>query len=802
MRTNLFKSIAAAALVALAASCEKEQTVDPLGREAEVTFTVASPELQTRAIADGTTVDKVVCNVYNADGTLLKGTEGHEISKTIDMSEGTAKFSVRLVTGQSYSFIFWAYKAPGDGETSPYSLSDDGKTVTVSYEGAVSNDEGRDAFYAYVGPIQITGALSQNVELKRPFAQLNFGVEKDDIAAAAAAGISVSKSKVTLTGLGNTLNLVNGTVTGEVDATFDFAACPTTDMADLDNSGKLTVNSTDYGHVAMNYVLVGKDDKSLTNATLYLKDASGNTIKSDGLAVSNVPLQGNYRTNVLGNLFTSEVITNISVTSDFEEDDINQEYVSITAETISAANTLIEENKEADIIEVKFTAAPTDNTSQAILTTPIKENGTLNVEVSSNVTGTLYVGDYASATYTTGADLTDATTANAATVNLTIPEGVTISHLVIKAGTKTVKINGVTVGAGYTNSQITTLEATTAMNTLVIEKGQTIDKLVFHGGGLEIHGTVKAVELDANASTTTVEVRECENLSSAVYTALEKYIKTGYVGSKNTDGTYDIYVPVTMNGVGYTSLADAVKAAGTGETTITVNHDIAITSNITISGKKIILNTNGYTITPPTGTYSRALEVDNDGELTVTGGGKFIRTGSTGDNSAILNLYSGKLTVGDVYLEGPNSCVVVDGGKAVINAAEMKAINGGSCVFSQGGEIDVYGAKFYCDATDTKGPGACWAKDGGIIRIWDGEFEAVALTEKDQEAEEYWNYCLYDYASVASYGYVAGTITVYGGTFKGFNPASNETGVNYVADGYQSVKDENSDYYKVSKITE
>ncbi len=324
MSTKLFKSIAAVALVAFAASCAKEQTAAPLGGETEVTFNVASPVFQTKAIADGNTVDKVACCVYDSNGNLIE----NEISKTIDMTNGKATFSVRLVTGQTYSFIFWAYKASVEnGWTSPYTFSAADKTVTVSYDNATSNDENRDAFYAYVEPFQITGALTQKVELKRPFAQINFGVEVDDITAAKAANSSldVSKSKVTLTNLGNVLDLVKGTVTGEEKAEFTLGACPTV-MSDPESltGDVLEVNDKTYGYVAMNYVLVGKDSQTLTDATLWIADTNGNLIKEDGLKVTNVPLQGNYRTNVLGNLFTSAANFNVVVTPAFAKDVIKE----------------------------------------------------------------------------------------------------------------------------------------------------------------------------------------------------------------------------------------------------------------------------------------------------------------------------------------------------------------------------------------------------------------------------------------------------------------------------------------------
>ena len=305
---QILKTLAAAALVVLAASCAKEQRIAaPAGEETTVEFTVATPELMTKAIADGNTVDKVACNVYSvaADGTetLITNTE---ISKTIDMKSGKATFSVRLVTGQTYSFLFWAYK---DG--APYTLDAAKKTVTVSYTDAVSNDEKRDAFYAYVANKKITSSVTETVTLKRPFAQVNFGVNKADITAAKNAGIEVAKSSVKLTGVATELNLVKGSVSGSETAEFATAAIPAED---------LTVGGTEYGYVAMNYVLVGKDAKSLSDATLKIYD--GNDKEINTISVPNIPLQGNYRTNILGNLFTSDVQINVVVDPGFTDEEL------------------------------------------------------------------------------------------------------------------------------------------------------------------------------------------------------------------------------------------------------------------------------------------------------------------------------------------------------------------------------------------------------------------------------------------------------------------------------------------------
>ena len=323
-------AIAALTLFA-ASSCSKEQAVATAeGEETLVSFTIASPVISTKAIADGNTVDKVDVNVYKADGTLISD---ETISKTVDMAGGKATYTARLVTGQTYQFVFWAYNEEGNH----YNLNAEAKTVTVNYNGA-ANDETRDAFYKYIDVKKITGPIKETIVLNRPFAQINFGVNEADIAAAAAAGIEVKKSSITLADVPNVLNLVNGTASGESEVVYTVAACP---------EEKLLVKDTQYGYVAMGYVLAGKDEKITTNVALSIMDADGNQI-CEPKVVPAVPLQGNWRTNILGNLFTSDVEYNIVVDPAFaDENNIDLENIS----TVSALKALFINGGSAKLVE-------------------------------------------------------------------------------------------------------------------------------------------------------------------------------------------------------------------------------------------------------------------------------------------------------------------------------------------------------------------------------------------------------------------------------------------------------------------
>lgn len=285
------KYLAAAALTLLAVSCNKEQ-VAPAGAGDEVTatFKVALPDagVGTKAtIADGTTVDQLIFAVYGADKNEIKALRQEDVVIT----NKVADVSVKLVKGEKYYFMFWGQKK-GTG----YYNTDDLKAVKINYDG-MSNDETRDAFYAKKGPMVVSEAFSETITLHRPFAQINFGSSDKD--AAAAAGLAVTESQVTVEGVYDTFNAFDNKYSGDVDVTYTFAATPDADAA---NPQVLTVEGQDYQYLAMNYVLA-KNEKALVNLKGEFKLNNGKVVTVD---VSNAPISKNYRTNILGDLLTVE----------------------------------------------------------------------------------------------------------------------------------------------------------------------------------------------------------------------------------------------------------------------------------------------------------------------------------------------------------------------------------------------------------------------------------------------------------------------------------------------------------------
>ena len=227
---NFFKSLAICALAALTfASCQKENADGNMDDQSSVvSINLTSPLMGTKAFADGNTVDVVHVHVYkvgeHGELTYITPSGTATPSKDVAMSDGSATYSTRLVTGQTYTFVFWAEKK----DNGHYTYNPATQTIAVKYTNDEGNDaagnETRDAFYAVLPNVTITGAYSHSVTLQRPFAQVNFGVTTEDMTAANAAGITVNKAAVKCTNVADRLNLLTGTTSSSVtDLTATFA---------------------------------------------------------------------------------------------------------------------------------------------------------------------------------------------------------------------------------------------------------------------------------------------------------------------------------------------------------------------------------------------------------------------------------------------------------------------------------------------------------------------------------------------------------------------------------------------------
>lgn len=325
MKTKLFSMFAVAAML-LTTSCSNDETNELISGEPVTTsFKVQLPNsIGTRpnkgakkAFADGKTATVLKYMVFDENNkrvtTIPTGEQAINLSTNVQLS---------LITGKKYKIVFWAANA-----AAPYTIDETGK-VTVNYEGMKTNDESLDAFcrcYEYTA-----GAEVENpVKLYRPFAQLNVGTKDMDKAVKAGFKKADAKTKVQVSGIANTLNLITGQVSGEAEVTCDLNAIPTGE----------TFPKEGYEYLSMDYLLVGKETKSVVDVKWTVTDGTFNSERT----FTNVPLQGNYRTNIFGNLLTSPTDFNVEIDPAFNEPDYD---VPVPATEVKDQNQLSEAVKE------------------------------------------------------------------------------------------------------------------------------------------------------------------------------------------------------------------------------------------------------------------------------------------------------------------------------------------------------------------------------------------------------------------------------------------------------------------------
>ncbi len=277
----------------LLASCSNDEEVAN-EETVQVSFSTELPgRIGTRA-ASTLNVNKVVCAVFEND------TEIKNLREVIDITEaGSIEFAPRLIKGRTYDVVFWAMK---DG---CYDVSD--MTAITRVSGGTSSEAEFESFTESV-EIEVTGSKSETVTLKRPYAQLNLGVTTEDWDAVADANKfnMVPKKMVIQTRGKDTFNALEGTVTGG-DADI---------IRNLEVSGSdLAVDGTVYKSIASCYIYpeAGRDNVDITY-TISTED--GMKIRED-VDILNVPLQANYRTNIVGGLLTGTITYTITFEENF-----------------------------------------------------------------------------------------------------------------------------------------------------------------------------------------------------------------------------------------------------------------------------------------------------------------------------------------------------------------------------------------------------------------------------------------------------------------------------------------------------
>ena len=174
--------------------------------------------------------------------------------------------------------------------------------------------------------------------------------------------------------------------------------------------------------------------------------------------------------------------------------------------------------------------------------------------------------------------------------------------------------------------------------------------------------------------------------------------------------------------------AELLQAIAVGVDDITLNADIEISQPVVVpAGTNMRIDLNSRTIT----NSGTGAAINVKGNLTIEGNGT-VSGGSGGDNVAVMVAQGAKCSI----MSG-TFCVGPDAGGL-----------GNSCIYTVGGNLEIYGGTFSTE------------KD------WHGFYYVLNQNNSNP-----------------------GTITVWGGTFYNFNPATGDDSLNgnFVAPGYESV---------------
>lgn len=304
MKKFLYSVLAFVAVLAGSTACQQEQKSDASDAAfVDVSFNVGLSGLQTKAFADGTTVNNLQVLVYEAkdDGSSKYLPN---VSTTVEnaFADGPETVALKFVKGMSYQVVFWAQYVDAAG-AAPYTVDALTHTLTMNTEGLVANDETRDAFWKVVETGIVTKeGVAQNVELKRPLAQLNLFSSKEDWDAAVANEVNFTGSAMTVTAP-TVLDLIGGGVSEPKDLVFAVNA--------IDEE---TIFEAGSKYVGMNYILAG--EKSELEKVTFEVDRDGN--KLTDVEVADVPFQRNFRTNIAGNVFSADGNFVVTVSEGFD----------------------------------------------------------------------------------------------------------------------------------------------------------------------------------------------------------------------------------------------------------------------------------------------------------------------------------------------------------------------------------------------------------------------------------------------------------------------------------------------------
>ena len=333
-------------MLAAFTACQKDEgLVSDTTAASSFTVTIPQSGVQSRAVTDafgtGTSANRCILEIYHGDKLYDR------IEKGITSQKVTFD-NLRLVSSQTYDFVFWADCAEGSEGSFTDKVYNTANLKSITEKGEfVGNSDERDAFF-YHETISVNGSFTRdNITLKRPFGLLV--VKTNDLNEIKDEALKPTGYEVAFKGLPTTFNALTGEVSGSADVTY--------------TSEELAKND---GTISMDFLWATESEAALSDFSMTFLNNGTEICTND--AFTNIPIRRNYRTNVSGNLLTKK--GTISVTIDPNpEGDIAQDIDQV--KDIAAANEAFAAGKT----NVVVTDAPTDEATLVLPSTEAPVSG-------------------------------------------------------------------------------------------------------------------------------------------------------------------------------------------------------------------------------------------------------------------------------------------------------------------------------------------------------------------------------------------------------------------------------------------
>lgn len=304
-----------AALVLGLAACQNDLDGVNSAPKGEVArLCVSLPDVATRAAAgsevgglvhfDANTMDiRYILEVYNEDGTALVK------ARDIILSDnGSVAFELNLIPNRNYQFVVWAdFVANGSKADNYYNTADGLREIALNENAWTAMNESRDA---YTGVKKVEGYNSRseiNLQLTRPFGKLRVVTNDLD---KLNTGVTPKSVKVTYkANVNSTFDAFTEKVIADTYAAankeFSYNLADVTAYGDKTNQQTLFV---DY--------LFGVEDGTIQFLMDIDYSDSGSTTKLN--FNTEIPIERNKLTTILGSLLTDGNKFDVSIDDDFD----------------------------------------------------------------------------------------------------------------------------------------------------------------------------------------------------------------------------------------------------------------------------------------------------------------------------------------------------------------------------------------------------------------------------------------------------------------------------------------------------